>query len=87
MDDPRFTAPDSAAAALDYAVTLDLGHVRGRDGREARNVRGTIAGTGSRLDALAVDGTLVPSGSFQARMDADDGGTREVHVTSTDAGA
>lgn len=86
LEDPR-VADDRDTAALDYAVRIDLEHVRARDGREVRNLRGTLAGTGRRLDALALDGSLVPSGTFQARLDADAGGPRAVHLTASDAGA
>lgn len=85
LEDPRL-ADDRDAAALDYAVRIDLEHVRARDGREVRRLRGTVAGTGGRLDALALDGSLVPSGTFQARLAADAGGPRAVHVTASDAG-
>lgn len=85
LEDPHL-ADDRDAAALDYAVRIDLDLVRARDGREVRHLRGTVAGTGSRLDALALDGSLVPSGTFQARLDADAGDPRAVHVTASDAG-
>jgi len=86
LDDPRFAADGSNAAALDYAARIDVAHVRGRGGREVRNLRGTIAGTGHRIDALALDGSLVPRGTFQARLDAEAGGSRAVRVTASDAG-
>jgi len=85
LADPRLAAVDGAALAASYALSLRLGRVQAASDLEIRNLRGSVRGTGSRLDTFAFSGTVAPNGEFQATLDGPASKPR-IAVTSDQAG-
>ncbi len=86
LADPRIAEAGAGDTPVDYALTFDLARVRASGGREIRDLRGTVAGAGARLDAVALAGGLAPQGSFTVAVDRGTDGPRAVRVASDDAG-